>query len=551
MPRPLADGYPGVCLVRKTRIRHTAASPIVMFREDVESMPKARAKTATIAPKKIVRRAARNSAPIIAAVDLGSNSFHLVVAKVEEGKPVVVDRLREMLRFGSGLDRQGHIKPAAAKAALACLRRFGQRLTVWHPELVRAVGTNTLRQAEGVGLFLHKAYLKLGVAIEVISGIEEARLIYRGVSPGIEPECRTLVVDIGGGSTEIIVGSGPHPEILESVTMGCVSMTDQVLRGHFLTEARFAQAVAVAHQNLWPLRARFRGVHWQRALGSSGTIRAVEGVVRELGLALQGLTLPVLYELKERVLRYRHADRLVLPGLATERAPVFVGGLAILIALFEALDIDAMDVTRGALREGVLQDLIGRLGGADVRADAITRLAAKWPDPHGSRASERALGLFEGVAVPWRLSVDDGRFLGWAARLHACGMAVNRLHYERHSAYIVGHAELAGFARQEQQFLAALMALQCGKWTSAVLAPLKHAFGPTAIRLAVLLRLAVALLRLEDQGSGPTVRLAARGAILEIRVMTRSIALRNTLWRDLTPELSDMQKSGMRFLLAK
>ncbi|MHB8252268.1 MAG: Ppx/GppA phosphatase family protein [Acidiferrobacter sp.] len=514
-------------------------------------MPKARIKTAMRPPKKIVKRAALNRAPVIAAVDLGSNSFHLVVAKVVDGKPVVVDRLREMLRFGSGLDRQGHIKSAAAKTALTCLRRFGQRLTLWRPELVRAVGTNTLRQANGVGLFLRKAHLKLGVAVEVISGIEEARLIYRGVSPGVEPECRTLVLDIGGGSTEIIVGTGAHPEILESVTMGCVTMTDQVLRGHFLTEARFAQAVAIAHQRLWPLRARFRAVSWERALGSSGTIRAVESVVRELGLAPQGLTLAILYELKERVLRQRRADRLVLPGLATERAPVFVGGLAILIALFEALDIDAVEVARGALREGILQDLMGRLEGTDVRSDAITHLALKWSDPYGSRASELALGLWEGVAGAWHLSADDGRFLEWAARLHACGMAVNHLRYEQHSAYIVANAELAGFARHDQQFLAALVGLQSGRWTGSVLAPLKHAFGPNAIRLAVLVRLTVALLRLENRDLAPAIRLSARGAILEVKVMARGTTVRDAFWRDLTPELSDMQKSGIQFLLAK
>ncbi|HUW98412.1 MAG TPA: Ppx/GppA phosphatase family protein [Acidiferrobacter sp.] len=514
-------------------------------------MPKARTKSGTLAPKKIVKRVARNNAPVIAAVDLGSNSFHLVVAKVEDGKPIVVDRLREMLRFGSGLDRQGHIKPAAAKAALACLRRFGERLTLWRPELVRAVGTNTLRQAAGAGPFLHKAQLKLGVPIEVISGIEEARLIYRGVSPGIEADGHTLVVDIGGGSTEIIVGAGGRPEILESATMGCVTMTDQLLRGHFLTEARFAQAVAAAHHSLSPLQARFREAHWDRALGSSGTIRAVEGVARELGLASYGLTLPILYELRAQVLRQRRADRLVLPGLATERAPVFAGGLAILIALFEALAISDMDVTRGALREGVLQDLIGRLEGTDVRSEAVARLAARWPEPYGPCAASRVADLFGGVAGAWRLTADDGRFLEWAARLHACGTAVNRAHFEQHSAYIISHAELAGFAHQEQEFLGTLVALQAGKWTGAVLTPLKQAFGASTIRLAVLLRLAVALAHLEDQGSVPAVRLAARGSILEIRVMARGAITRDALWRNLTPELSDMQKSGIKFLMVK
>jgi len=514
-------------------------------------MPKARTKKATIAPKKVVRRAASNRAPVIAAIDLGSNSFHLVIAKVQNGQPVVVDKLRAMLRFGSGLDRQGHIKPAAAKNALACLRQFGQRMAIWHPELIRAVGTNTLRQALNPEAFLHKASLKLGAHVEVISGIEEARLIYRGVSPGISADCRTLVADIGGGSTELIVGTGSQPEILESVTMGCVTMTDQILGGHFLTEARLTQAIVMARQKLWPLRGRFRGSAWQIALGSSGTIRAVEAVARELGLTQEGLTLAALYELKEHVLRQRYSDHLVLPGLATERAPVFAGGLAILIGLFEALDITDMRVAKGALREGVLQDLISRLEGNDVRSEAIRRLASVWPNPYGNRSSIQAMRLFEAIAGPWQLSARDGQLLEWAALVHACGRAINSLHYERHSAYIISHTELAGFARQEQFLLAHLVALQHGKWTRGVLTPLKQAFGQTAVRLAVLLRLAIVLLRLEDLGSLPVIRIAARNNILEIRALTRGTAIRDKLWQYLTPELADMQKSGIRFLLVK
>lgn len=513
-------------------------------------MSKAAAKK-TAVPKKIVKRAIRNQAPVIAAVDLGSNSFHLVIAKVEDGKPVVVDRLREMLRFGSGLDRQGRIKPSAQKAALACLRRFGQRLTLWSPELVRAVGTNTLRQARGAEPFLHKACLKLGVPIDVISGTEEARLIYHGVSPGMSPDSQALVMDIGGGSTEIILGRGPSPEILESATLGCVTLTDQVFRGHILTEARFAQAEALAHRRLAPFRARFRGARWQQVLGSSGTIRAVGSVARETGLAPQYLTLAVLYQLKERVLRQRHFDRLVLPGLASERAPVFAGGLAILIALFESFELKRMEVVRGALREGVLQDLMGRLSGIDVRNEAIMRLAAQWPEPRGRRVAERAVTLFQGVALAWRLSVDDSRILGWAAHLHACGKAINVRDYQEHSAYIVAHQELAGVSQQDQRLLAVLVALQRGAWASPTLASVKHTFGVRAVRLAILLRLALALVRFEEQGVPSAVRLSAQGTALEIHSITRSRVVRDALWRDLGPELSDMKKSGVRFVLAQ
>ncbi len=513
-------------------------------------MPKAPAK---VTPKKIVKRAARNRAPVIAAVDLGSNSFHLVIAKVEEGEPVVVDKMREMLRFGSGLDRKQHIRPVAAKAALNCLRRFGQRLALWRPELVRVVGTNTLRQAVGAESFLQKAHARLGAPVEVVSGVEEARLIYRGVSPGIAPETRTLVIDIGGGSTELIVGMAGHAEILESVTMGCVTLTDRFLAGHLLSEARFGQAVALARQKLMPLRERFLAARWERVMGSSGTIRAVEAVTRELGLTTGMLSPGALEVLKERVLGQRYADRLVLPGLATERAPVFAGGLAILIALFEVLEIGEMGVAKGALREGILRDLIGRLSGADVRREAVARLAARWPDPYGSQGAERAAALFEAVAGPWRLAPEDGRFVEWAVRLHACGTGINRLHYERHSAYIVAHAEMAGVAPQEQALIAALVGLHRGKWTQPAVSAIKKSFGDSALRLAVITRIAVTLLRIEN--SLPVARrripwrLGARGAVLEIRASLRAGPVRDALWRELAPELADMQKSGVRFAL--
>ncbi|WP_297389657.1 Ppx/GppA phosphatase family protein [Acidiferrobacter sp.] len=516
-------------------------------------MPKALTKAASRAPKKIVKRMARNRSPVIAAVDLGSNSFHLVIAKVENGEPVVVDKLREMLRFGSGLDHKQHIRPVAAKAALACLRRFGQRLALWRPELVRAVGTNTLRQAVGTESFLHKAQARLGVPVEVVSGIEEARLIYRGVSPGIAAAARALVVDIGGGSTELIVGVGGHAEVLESVTMGCVTLTDRLLAGHLLTEARFAQAVTFARHQLMPLRERLRAAHWERAVGSSGTIRAVDAVARELGFAAGGLTVSALAALQERVVVQRHVDRLVLPGLATERAPVFAGGLAIVIALFEVLEITTMEVAKGALREGILRDLIGRLSGEDVRNDAIARFATRWPDPCGTGVTERIDTLFEMVAGPWRLSLEDRRLLGWAVQLHACGTAINRLRYERHSAYIVTHAELAGFAPREQALLGMLIAMHRGKWTQPTVASMKRSFGETAVRLAILTRIIVTLLRVERLLAISSRRapwhLAARANTLEISTPLRAHPMREAFWRELGPEIADMQKGGVRFLL--
>ncbi len=516
-------------------------------------MPKALAQAALRTPKKVVKRASRHRGPVIAAIDLGSNSFHLAIATIENGEPVLVDKLREMLRFGSGLDRTRHIRPMAAKAALACLKRFAQRLALWQPGLVRAVGTNTLRQAVGAEGFLRKAEARLGVPVEVVSGVEEARLIYRGVSPGIAPGTRALVVDIGGGSTELIVGIDGHAEVLESVTLGCVTLTDQLFAGHLLTAARFDQAVAFARDRLMPVRDRLVAAHWQHAAGSSGTVRAVDAVSRELGLASGGLTAAVLAGLKDRVLAERHVDRLVLPGLATERAPVFAAGLAVLMALFEVLGITTLEVAKGALREGILRDLADRLSGSDVRSEAIMRLAARWPDPYGARVSGCVAALFEATAGPWGLSSEEGRLLEWAVQLHACGMAVNEQRYEHHSAYIVSHVELAGFAPREQALLAALIVRHRGRWTQPAVNALRKSFGESAVRLAVLARLAIALLRLEGSlGAGRQRvpwRVEARAHALEISAARPSGAVRAALVRELGPECADMQKGPIHLAL--
>lgn len=498
---------------------------------------------------KLAKRRSASRAPLLAAVDLGSNSFHLVVAEVRNGAPVVVDRLREMLRFGSGLDVHGHIRPEAAKRVLACLKRFGQRLALWEPQLVRAVGTSTLRQATNTANLLLKAQARLGAPIEVISGIEEARLIYSGVSADVGMHERALIIDIGGGSTEIIVGTGRTPQVLESVTMGCVTMTDRALRGRLLTGARFAQVVELARRQLRPILAEVTARPWQRVIGSSGTIRAIENVVRELGLRPQGLTLAVLHELASRLTPQRRIAPLVLPGLATERAPVFAGGLAILIAAFEVLGIEEMEVSRGALREGILRDLIERWAGRDVREAAVERFAQRWQTVHGPQAVSRLAVLTEGAASGWHLSDHDRQFVAWAARLHDCGLAVARTDFPRHSAYIVRHAELAGFSSREQEFLATLITLTRGRWSGATLRRLPALFGPAAVRLAILLRLATALASLDEGGSLPMVRTSAKGATLKIHVVTRRRALRDSFAAHLATDLADMHKSGVRFVL--
>ncbi len=490
--------------------------------------------------------------PLIAAVDLGSNSFHLIVAEVHGTDIRVIDRLREMLRFGSGLDANSRIMTDASKRALDCLRRFGQRLQTLNPRQIRAVATNTLRKARNAETFLRRAEAALGHPIEVISGVEEARLIYQGVTGSLaKDDERRLVVDVGGGSTELIIGKGTTPRVLESLAMGCVAMTDAYFPTSIVSRARFREAVLAARQQLEPVQAALRRDGWQRTIGSSGTIRAVENVIRELGWRREGITLECLQRLSDRLVRQRRTGHLMLPGLATERAPVFAGGVAVLTAVFEALGLEHMDVAGGALREGVLLDLLGRLKGEDIRADAVESLAMRYAvDVHQVRRVEAAaLEIHAAVRQSWRLDEESRRLLSWAAWLHECGLAVAHSGYHKHGAYIIANADMAGFSRQEQRLLAALVRLHRRKFATAVLNELDTDWRDRILRLAAILRLAVLLHRSRDAGDTPKFRSRAKGSSLQLRFQrgwTRAYPL---TYADLTEEVQQMRDSGIRLSL--
>lgn len=297
----------------------------------------------------------------IAAVDLGSNSFHMVVARVTDGQPSRLDRHREMVRLGAGLDEDHRLTGAAQKRALDCLERFGQRLREMHADDVRAVGTNTLRLARNSHSFLRDAEEALGHPIEVISGIEEARLIYLGVARSLASESgNRLVIDIGGGSTELIVGQRSQPRALESLYMGCVSMTLRRFPEGRITESAWARAMLAARLELEPVEEGFRRIGWDQAVGSSGTIRAVRRVVCAAGWSDTAITLESVDKLRKALVRVGHVDDIDLEGVSQDRRPVFVGGAAIVAALMQSLEIERLEVADGALREGVLYDLLGR-----------------------------------------------------------------------------------------------------------------------------------------------------------------------------------------------
>ncbi len=456
----------------------------------------------------------------IAAVDLGSNSFHMLVARTKGGEPILVDRLREMVQLASGLAPDGRLSPESRDRAIECLRRFGQRLRHMDPSEVRAVGTNTLRAAVDAGEFLVDAERALGHSIETISGIEEARLIFLGVTrtlPG--PQSRRLVVDIGGGSTELIVGD-EAPLDMESLYMGCINVS----RAHFgdgrLTPENWRRAELAALQELEPVTGRFRAIDWEEAVGASGTIRAIDGLVRTYGWSRKGITAGALGRLREALLRAGRVGRLKLEGLNPRRRTTIAGGAAILSALFEALGIEVMRRSDGALREGLLYDSLGRIRDQDVRERGVEALAdrAHVDRQQAARVKQTSLLLLAQVADGWDLGSRNARqFLSWAANLHEIGLDIAHNHYHRHGEYIVAHADLQGFSLPEQQVLATLVRSHRRKFPSEVIAAIPRNWSAWTERLAMPLRLSVVLHRSRSPLPLPPIELSAAKNALDLR----------------------------------
>ena len=316
----------------------------------------------------------------VAAIDLGSNSFHMVVGREKNGQLVILDRLREMVRLAEGLDEFGNLDPEVEQRALDCLSRFGQRIRALESHDVSAVGTNTLRLSANADSFIFQAEQALGFPIEIISGIEEARLIYQGVSHTLEQEQGSrLVVDIGGGSTELIIGDGFQPRLMNSLDMGCVMMMKKFFDDGKIKEKRINQARIFVLQAMKAVHYSYTLMGWQVSIGSSGSIKSIESVIREMELDTEeGISRQSLSKLLAICTDYKKVSKLVLPGLSERRQAVFLGGLIVLSGVFESLGIERMQVSQGALREGLLYDMLGRRLNKDIRNQSIESLASRF-----------------------------------------------------------------------------------------------------------------------------------------------------------------------------
>jgi exopolyphosphatase / guanosine-5'-triphosphate,3'-diphosphate pyrophosphatase len=448
-------------------------------------------------------------AEMAAAVDLGSNSFHMVVGRIDGGQLHIVDRLRERVRLAAGLDADDNIADDAMDRAIACLKRFGQRVDGMPADRVRVVGTNTLRKAKNARAFMQRAREALHYPIEIVSGREEARLIYLGVAQTTPEAGRRLVVDIGGGSTEVIVGEGFDIVEADSLYMGCVSFSERFFGEGKITAKGFRDAQLAAELELQSIVQSYRQLGWQAAVGCSGTIHAVHDIVRTNGWAENGITAKALKKLRKALLAAGTLETLELPGLAADRKSVIAGGVAILEAVFLDLRIEQMTPSPGALREGVLYDLVGRINHEDVRDRTIRWFQQQYQvDPdQADRAEKTALTLLDQATRTWdELDEEWARpFLTWAARLHEIGLAISHTGHHKHGAYIAANAHMAGFSREEQQILAALVGSQRRRVRSELFEDLDPAHAADVIKLVVLFRLAVRLNRGRDAERPPFV----------------------------------------------
>ncbi|MDO5667560.1 MAG: Ppx/GppA phosphatase family protein [Alcaligenaceae bacterium] len=412
---------------------------------------------------------------LLAAVDLGSNSFRLSVGRIEErnGAAYVfaIDRLKETVRLAAGLDDDKLLSDEAIDRAVDVLNRFSERIQDFHPHQVRAIATNTFRVAKNRETLLQRAETALGFPIEVVSGPEEARLVFSGVAHELPvSEKNRFVIDIGGGSTEFIIGRGYQSLLVKSLPIGCVSFTKMYFPGGMVTAEAFKKAEINAREEIQVLSRSFRHLGWAEAFGSSGTAKALVAVLQASGFSERGITLAGLEQLKQILIKTGSANSPLLLDLKDDRIEVLPGGLAIMMAAFKELKIEQMNQGEGALRVGVLYDMLGRRSASDIRAGTVSQYMHRYrvDAKQALRVRQLAGALYESALTLSKQEQEswphDMRLLlNWACDLHEIGLSISQSSNHRHSAYVLQHADMPGFSKDEQTILSRLNLESQGK----------------------------------------------------------------------------------------
>ncbi len=486
--------------------------------------------------------------PLLAAIDLGSNSFHMVVAQLIDGELKLQDVMSEKVQLAAGLDADNVLSEAAQQRGLECLARFAQRVADLPRKAIRIVGTNALREAVNSREFLERAEHLLQTPLEIIPGREEARLIYLGVCQTQPPmDGQRLVIDIGGGSTELIVGEQFKPRALESLEMGCVSFTQRYFPNGEISKAAFQRATYAALRELMSIQKRYRRIGWSNCVGSSGTIKAVRNACVTLGFSEEHISVGALDQLRQKILGYRHVDEIT--EVKTERRAVLPAGLAILCAAFDSLGIREMACSDGALREGLLFEMAGRLQHEDIRERSIATLKRRYlvDRQQAGRVERSAMQALDQVRDAWDLNDPQHRqMLRWAAHTHEIGRAISHAQYHKHSAYLLQNSDIAGFTNLDRQQLALLVRSHRRKYPKDDFKQLPESRQLACRRLAILLRLAALLHRNRSRVKLPPLQLQIDGKTLSLGFPPGWLEQQPLTQADLEQEADYLKAIGIR-----
>lgn len=453
----------------------------------------------------------------VAAVDLGSNSFRLQVGRIVGNQIYPLDGLKEPVRLAAGLMADKRLDNESQQRALTALALFGERLRGFAPDAVRAVATNTLRVAKNGPAFIEQAEARLGFPIEVIAGREEARLIYLGVVHTLpDSRVRHLVIDIGGGSTEFIIGQNIRPQLLESLYMGCVSYSLRYFPQGCITKQGMKEAELAARRELQLIVHAYRAAGWDEAVGSSGSAKAIRDLLEANGYAAGSITRNGLERLRSQLIRVGDVSRTKLIGMRPDRVPVIAGGVAIMSAVFKEFGLEEMTFSEGALRLGVLYDLLGRYHHEDLREATVKQFMQRYEvdSRQAQRVRQTALQLYRQLRPQDDIEeTPAAQFLGWAACLYEIGISVAHASYHKHSAYILANADMPGFSKRDQTLLAQLVLAHRGK-----IERVQQRGEAPAWLLIFCLRLAALLHRARDDTPVPRIDVRAHARGFELHV---------------------------------
>lgn len=458
----------------------------------------------------------------IAAIDLGSNSFHMVVAQVNHGQLRIIGEYGEKVQLAAGLINDV-LDDESQQRGLDCITRFAQVIEDMPPGSVRIVGTNALRVADNRYDFIGKAMDIISHPVEIIAGREEARLIYVGVSNTMDHgDQKRLVVDIGGGSTEFIIGRQLTPIMTESLHMGCVSFRQRFFPDGIITRSNFQKAVTAARLELLSIQDDYLEEEWDVSIGSSGTIKAAFNIIKENDWSKKGITPKAIKLIQKALFEAGHADKIELLGLKPERKSTFAAGMAILTAVFECFDIKQMDFSTCALREGVLYDVMGRYADSDIRENTVQYLLSQYhiDTEQAKLVSNTALSAFAQIKDDWKLnSVSSEDLLRWACFIHEIGAGISHSRYHKHGAYIISESDLPGFSQQEQQALANLVLRHRRKFNQTLGYRFTKSDQQELDLLVILMRMAIVLHNDRKEGDMPIFTLTAKDKELNIEFL--------------------------------